>query len=175
MGAITSLFGGVWGYVIAGLVIAAMAGFATHEIDADHYTAIIETNTAQYTLNMKAVSDTAEKAAADNLKTLQDQLAQTSADAAAAHKELSDAHEANAALSSSIGAGTRRLSVAGVCPAGGSGVSGSAATGPGVHAATRVQLDPAAAQRIVTIANDADDTAIMLKQCQAYVTAVQRK
>lgn len=49
-------------------------------------------------------------------------------------------------------------------------------TSPGavgvVHAARRVQLDPAHAQRIIAITDDGDSAVIALRACQAYVRAV---
>lgn len=174
MNFITGLFSGVSLYAVMFGLGGAVGIAATHFTDEAHYNSVIETNAATYANNMKAVSDKAEEAAAANLKTLQDQLAQTAADSAAAHKELEDAKVSNVSLAASIADGTRRLSVAAVCPGGRGGVPQTSATGPGVHAAPRVQLDPTAAQRIVAIANDADDTAILLKQCQAYVAAIQK-
>ena len=41
-----------------------------------------------------------------------------------------------------------------------------------VHAARRAQLDPAHAQRIISITDDGDQGLIALRACQAYVRAV---
>ncbi|WP_338500961.1 lysis system i-spanin subunit Rz [Pseudomonas poae] len=89
-------------------------------------------------------------------------------------KELSDAQRNQDSLRDRLATADLRLSVlldvtdsAGGCdvPAtpGGAGV---------VHAARRAQLDPAHAQRIIAITNEADDAVIALRACQAYVRAI---
>lgn len=80
-------------------------------------------------------------------------------------QERERANQTNADLRSAVAAGKRRLSVlATSCTATGS------ATAAGVgHAEARAELDPAAAERIVRIANDGDDAIRQLNALQDYV------
>lgn len=89
------------------------------------------------------------------------------------NKELSDAQRNQARLRDQLATADVRLSVLlAEDPAGGCNVP--AAPGPAgvVHAASRAQLDPAHAQRIIAITDDGDNAVIALRACQAYVRAV---
>ncbi|MDM9555606.1 lysis system i-spanin subunit Rz [Pseudomonas asiatica] len=79
-------------------------------------------------------------------------------------QERERANQTNASLRADVAAGNRRLSVlATSCAAG-------PATAVGVgHAEARAELDPAAAERIVRIANDGDDAIRQLNALQDYV------
>lgn len=79
-------------------------------------------------------------------------------------QERERANQTNASLRADVAAGKRRLSVlANSCAAG-------SATAPGLgHAEARAELDPAAAERIVAIANDGDDAIRQLNALQDYV------
>lgn len=80
-------------------------------------------------------------------------------------QERERANQTNADLRADVAAGQRRLSVlATSCSATGS----AAAAGVG-HAEARAELDPAAAERIVRIANDGDDAIRQLNALQDYV------
>ena len=89
------------------------------------------------------------------------------------YKELSDAQTKQARLRDRLATSDLRLSVllaedsAGSCsmPAG-------TGTGGVVHGATRAELDPAHAQRIVGITGDGDQGLIALAACQAYAKEV---
>ncbi|EPM0510227.1 TPA: lysis protein [Pseudomonas putida] len=76
-------------------------------------------------------------------------------------QERERANQTNADLRAAVAAGQRRLSVLAKCP-------GSATAGVG-HAEARAELDPAAAERIVRIANDGDDAIRQLTALQDYV------
>ncbi|WP_338794088.1 lysis system i-spanin subunit Rz [Pseudomonas sp. AE27] len=80
-------------------------------------------------------------------------------------QERERANQTNTDLRAAVAAGKRRLSVlATSCTATGS------ATAAGVgHAEARAELDPAAAERIVRIANDGDDAIRQLNALQDYV------
>lgn len=80
-------------------------------------------------------------------------------------QERERANQTNASLRADVAAGQRRLSVlATSCRAAGS------ATASGLdHAEARAELDPAAAERIVRIANDGDDAIRQLTALQDYV------
>ncbi len=83
-------------------------------------------------------------------------------------QELTNAQVANKQLRTDVATGKRRLSVAARCPA-----VGAAATTTGLgHAETRVELDPAAGERIVAIANDGDEGLIALRAAQDYINTV---
>lgn len=83
-------------------------------------------------------------------------------------KVLTDAQAQNKALLARVGTGAQRLSVPAKCPV------VRASTGPGRvdDAEARAELDPAAGQRIVAIANDGDEAIIALSALQDYVTTV---
>ncbi|WPE28070.1 hypothetical protein PshuTeo1_38050 [Pseudomonas hunanensis] len=79
-------------------------------------------------------------------------------------QERERANQTNADLRAAVAAGQRRLSVLAKCPVGASG------TTAGVDdAEARAELDPAAAERIVRIANDGDDAIRQLTALQDYV------
>lgn len=81
-------------------------------------------------------------------------------------QERERANQTNASLRADVAAGQRRLSVlAASCSATGS----ATAAGLG-HAEARAELDPAAAERIVRIANDGDDAIRQLTALQDWVS-----
>ncbi|EJN31782.1 Bacteriophage lysis protein [Pseudomonas sp. GM78] len=89
------------------------------------------------------------------------------------HKELSDAKNTQQRLSDRLATADVRLSVLlAAGPAGGVGLSAAAGTGGVVYGATRAQLDPAHAQRIISITDDGDQGLIALAACQAYAKEV---
>jgi hypothetical protein len=85
------------------------------------------------------------------------------------HQELSNAQRNQDRLRDRLATSDLRLSVLLAAPGSGGGVPASAGTGSVVHGAARGELDPAAAQRIVTIAGDGDQGLTALKACQAYI------
>lgn len=91
-------------------------------------------------------------------------------------RELSDAQRHQAALRDRLATADVRLSVLLDASDSVSGCAMPAATAAGgvVHAATRARLDPAHAQRIIAITDDADNDVIALRACQAYVRAIVR-
>uniref|UniRef100_UPI003C7DC422 lysis system i-spanin subunit Rz n=1 Tax=Pseudomonas veronii TaxID=76761 RepID=UPI003C7DC422 len=91
-------------------------------------------------------------------------------------RELSDAQRNQAALRDRLATADVRLSVLLDASDSASGCAMPAATAAGgvVHAATRARLDPAHAQRIIAITDDADNAVIALRACQAYVRAIVR-
>ncbi|MNJ22231.1 Bacteriophage lysis protein [compost metagenome] len=79
-------------------------------------------------------------------------------------QERERANQTNADLRAAVATGQRRLSVLAKCPAAGpDGASGLD------HAEARAELDPAAAERIVRVANDGDDAIRQLTALQDYV------
>lgn len=84
-------------------------------------------------------------------------------------QERERANQTNADLRAAVATGKRRLSVLATSCA-----AGSASTTGLDHAEARAELDPAAAERIVRIANDGDDAIRQLNALQDYVrTACQ--
>lgn len=80
-------------------------------------------------------------------------------------QERERANQTNADLRAAVAAGQRRLSVLAKCPAV-RAVTGAA----GLDDATaRSELDPAAAERIVRIANDGDEAIRQLNAAQDYI------
>ncbi|MEX5343082.1 lysis system i-spanin subunit Rz [Pseudomonas sp. I2] len=83
-------------------------------------------------------------------------------------EERERANQTNATLRAAVAAGQHRLSVlATSCSTAGS----APAAGLG-HAEARAELDPAAAERIVRIANDGDDAIRQLTALQDWVSRV---
>ena len=81
-------------------------------------------------------------------------------------QERERANQTNASLRADVAAGNKRLSVlATSC-----GATGSATTAGLGHAEARAELDPAAAERIVRIANDGDDAIRQLTALQDWVS-----
>ncbi|WP_248731177.1 lysis system i-spanin subunit Rz [Pseudomonas sp. MWU13-2517] len=91
-------------------------------------------------------------------------------------RELSDAQRNQTALRDRLATADVRLSVLldATDPANGCAMPTAAASGGVVHAAPRARLDPAHAQRIISITDDGDNALIALRACQAYVHAVAR-
>lgn len=82
-------------------------------------------------------------------------------------KAFSDAQATNSQLRADVAAGSKRLSVLAKCP-----VVRAATPGTSLDdAKARAELDPAAAERIVRIANDGDDAIRQLNALQDYVRA----
>lgn len=79
-------------------------------------------------------------------------------------QERERANQTNASLRADVAAGQRRLSVLATSCA-----AGRAATAGLGNAEARAELDPAAAERIVRIANDGDDAIRQLTALQDYV------
>ena len=93
------------------------------------------------------------------------------------YKALKDAKETQQRLSDGLATATAtvRLSVllaAGPGRTGGDGLPAPASAGGVVHGATRAELDPAHAQRIISITDTGDRGLIALAACQAYAKEV---
>lgn len=81
-------------------------------------------------------------------------------------KALTDAQAANTKLRTDVRNGARRLSVLAKCPA----VRATTTASRVDDAEARAELDPAAAERIVAITNDGDESISALNGLQAYIT-----
>lgn len=126
----------------------------------------------QHSEAMQEISNHAVAAAKDALaiqRMLSDKIAAIDA---ARTEENERAKTAIDALSDSVRAGHRRLSVAAKRQSGSGGLS-EAANGSSVgDDAARVELDPAAADRIIRIAAYGDTAIRQLSACQAYIKIV---
>ncbi|MBS7601077.1 lysis system i-spanin subunit Rz [Pseudomonas sp. RC2C2] len=93
------------------------------------------------------------------------------------HQELTNAQATQARLRDRLATSDLRLSVLLAAPGAGSGCGVPAASSAGgmVHGAARGELDPAAAQRIVAIADAGDQGLIALQACQGFVRALERE
>ena len=89
-------------------------------------------------------------------------------------KEFSDAQKNISRLRDRLATADLRLSVLldATDSASGGNMPNASGSGGVVHGATRAQLDPAHAQRIITITYDGDRGLIALRACQAYVRAL---
>jgi hypothetical protein len=117
-------------------------------------------------------------AAADQVRIAQDKrlaLEQRLSTSEQTHyKELSDAQTNQARLRDRLATADLRLSVLldATDTAHGCTVSSATTTGGMVHGVTRAQLDPAHAQRIISITDAGDRGLIALAACQGYVREV---
>lgn len=105
------------------------------------------------------------EAAAESRRNTQRLLAQLDTEHT---QERERANQTNADLRAAVAAGQRRLSVPARCPS----VRTAAGTTGLDHAEARAELDPAAAERIVAIANDGDDAIRALSAAQDYINTV---
>ena len=122
---------------------------------------------AKYMAVAKDRIDTLERAAASRRNT-QRLLAQLDTEHT---KALTDAQTTNNQLRAAVATGARRLSVKTTCP-----VVRTASTAASLDdAEARAELDPAAGERIVAIANDGDEGLIALRAAQDYITNICQK
>ena len=141
--------GAIARYIVAGLLIALVAALWR----LDHASTSLDTAT-------KRVSEL--ESANASRKTTQKLLTQLDTDNT---KVLTDAQAQNKALLARVGTGAQRLSVPAKCPV----VRASPGPGRVDDAEARAELDPAAGQRIVTIASDGDEAIIALNSLIDYV------
>lgn len=167
-----------WAIALVLLVIAGAAAVGTWVVQDWRYGHVLEkqarTAAEQATARVDAVlatltTEQAKRLALEGRLKINDETH---------YGKLSDAQKAQQLLASSLATANLRLSVllgAGSFGPGSNVVSASAGTGGVVHGATRVELDPAHAQRIVGITGDGDRGLIALAACQGYVREAIRK
>lgn len=134
--------GAVARYLVAGLAMALVLALWR----LDHISTSLDTATQRVS---------ALEAANASRKATQKLLTQLDTDNT---KVLTDAQAQNKALLARVGTGAQRLSVPAKCPV----VRASPGPGSVDDAEARAELDPAAGQRIVGIANDGDEAIIAL-------------
>lgn len=87
------------------------------------------------------------------------------------YRALSDAQRDQGRLRDRLATADLRLSVL-LDATTGNGLVSATTAGGVVHGPTRAELDPAHAQRIISITNDGDQGLIALAACQGYVKAI---
>lgn len=123
---------------------------------------------------MQAVSDAAALAAQQALARQTEMSSQIAAIDAAHTEEIERAKIENERLRGDVLSGARRLSVAAKCPASRGGLPGNYRSPSVDNDPSRAELDPAAADRIVRIANDGDTAIIQLAACQDFIKALTK-
>ena len=158
------------------LILVAMAvsfGVAWQVQDWRYGKALAEQG-AQFQTDLAAIGN----AAADQVRTEQDKRLATEQKLAGQDqqhtKELSDEQRKQADIRGRLATAELRLSVLLDATDSASGCDVPTATGAVgvVHAARRVKLDPAHAQRIIGITDAGDQGLIALRACQAYAKEV---
>ena len=160
---------------LAALILLAMAvSFgAAWQVQEWRYDGKLAKQAGQFQTDLDAIG----KAATVQARAEQDKRLATEQQLAAADqqhtKELSDAQRNQALLRDRLATADVRLSVLlAEDPASGCDVPATPGAVSVVHAARRAQLDPAHAQRIISITDAGDQGLIALRACQAYVRAV---
>ncbi len=158
------------------LIGACLLSALVWQVQAWRYGAQLEAQSAAQAQALSQQSQVAlrqQQAQQDKRLALEQQLSAIDQQHA---RELSDAQRHQAALRDRLATADVRLSVLLDASDSASGCAMPAATAAGgvVHAATRARLDPAHAQRIIGITDDADNAVSALRACQAYVRAIVR-
>jgi hypothetical protein len=159
--------------VLAGLLIAAGAGGAW-KVQDWRYGKQLADVARQHQDDLSAISNAAstqQQAEQAERLALEQRLA--TADQSH-HQELTNAQKDQARLRDRLATADLRLSVLvdAADTASGCAVPATPATGGVVHGAARARLDPAHAQRIVSITDAGDRGLIALQACQAYVRSL---
>ncbi|AMW83890.1 hypothetical protein AK972_3090 [Pseudomonas yamanorum] len=160
------------------LILLAMAvSFgAAWQVQDWRYDGKLAKQAGQFQTDLNAIGN----AAAAQARAEQDKRLATEQQLAAADqqhsKELSDAQRNQALLRDRLATADVRLSVLLDATDSASGCDVPAAPGAVgvVHATRRAQLDPAHAQRIISITDAGDQGLIALRACQAYVRTISR-
>jgi len=162
------------GLVLLILVLMASAAGVTWQVQDWRMGKKLAEQAGLHKDDLAAISN----AAAAQARTQQDKRLATERQLAAQDqkhiKELSDAQRDQARMRDRLATADVRLSVLLEDSASGCDVPSASGAVSVVHAARRVQLDPAHAQRIIAITDDGDQGLIALRACQAYVRAVAR-
>ena len=163
------------GQTLAAILLAIVIGFgAAWQVQDWRYDGKLAKQAGQFQADLDAIGNAATtQARAEHEKRLAAEQRVTDSDQQH-FKELSDAQRNQALLRDRLATADVRLSVLldATDSASGCNVPSTTGTVGVVHAARRAQLDPAHAQRIVSITDDGDKGLIALRACQAYVRAV---
>ena len=163
------------GQVLAAVLLAmAISAAGTWQVQDWRMGKQLEEQGAQFQTDLGLVSAAAAKQASDEQSKRQ-ALEKTLATSDQQHfRELSDGQRNQARLRDRLATADLRLSVLldATDSASGCNMSASTSTGGVVHGAQRAKLDPAHAQRIISITDEGDQGLIALRACQAYVDAI---
>ena len=159
-------------YMKAGaiLLLVAIACFSTWKVDAWRYGKQLADQSVAYQADLTAISNAAAKQVRDDQEKRLALEQRLSASEQTHYKELTNAQKDQARLRDRLATSDLRLSVLLVEDSTGS-CAVPAGTGAGgvVHGGARARLDPAHAQRIISITDAGDQGLIALRACQAYV------
>jgi hypothetical protein len=122
------------------------------------------------TLNQLALATVAQQRAEQDKRLALEQRLATSEQTH--YRALSDVQRDQGRLRDRLATADLRLSVLLDATTGAGSLSTTTASGGMVHGPTRAELDPAHAQRIVSITDDGDRGLIALAACQGYVKAI---
>lgn len=164
------------GLLVLILLLMAGSGAVAWRWQANSYGKQLAEQARLHTDDLSAISNAAAtqaRADQDKRLALEQRL---SASEQSHYKELSNAQTNQARLRDRLATSDLRLSVLidTADTAGGCSVPAGTGAGGVVHGGTRAQLDPAHAQRIVSITDAGDQGLIALAACQAYVREVLR-
>ena len=166
------------GQILSAILLAVVMGFGcAWQVQDWRMGKQLAEQAGHFQANLSAISNAAtDQARADQDKRLATEQQLATQDQQHT-KELSDAQRNQALLRDRLATADVRLSVLldATDAAAGCDVPATAGAVGVVHAARRAQLDPAHAQRIVSITDDGDAAVIALRACQAYVKEVSRK
>ena len=163
----------ILGAILLAMVISAASAW---QVQDWRYGGRLANQAGQFQSDLDLISAAAAKQTRDETDkrlTLEQQLAGQDQQHI---RELSDAQRNQAVLRDRLATSDVRLSVLLDAADSSSGCNVPSATGAFgvVHAARRAQLDPAHAQRIITITDDGDKAVIALRACQDYVRTIQK-
>ncbi|MDF3134530.1 lysis system i-spanin subunit Rz [Pseudomonas extremaustralis] len=163
----------ILGAILLGMVISAAGAWKVQDW---RYGGRLANQAGQFQSDLDLISAAAAKQTRDETDkrlALEQQLAGQDQQHT---KELSDAQRNQAVLRDRLATSDLRLSVLldSADPASGCNVPSATGAVGVVHAARRAQLDPAHAQRIITITDDGDKAVIALRACQDYVRTIQK-
>ena len=157
------------GLVVLVLVLMAGAAGVTWQVQDWRMGKKLAEQAGLYTDDLAAISNAAAAQARGEQgkrMTLEQLLAESDQQHT---KELFDAQRNQARLRDRLATADVRLSVLIEDSASGCNVPTAPGAGGVVHAARRAQLDPAHAQRIISITDAGDQGLIALRACQAYI------
>ena len=157
------------------LLLVACSVFSTWKVDVWRYGKQLAEQSGAHQADLTAISNAAAaqvRADQDKRLALEQRLA---ASDQTHHEALTNAQKDQDRLRDRLATSDLRLSVL-LAEDSTGGCSVPAGTGAGgvVHGGVRARLDPAHAQRIISITDEGDRGLIALKACQAYVREVSR-
>ena len=155
--------------ILAAAIAAFVLAWSFQELRYNSQISSIKAAHAEYVASVAtAAADAVQAHAAEAQR-------QAKAVATIDHKytqELANAQAESDRLRAAVRSGEQRLYINTNGSACGSGLSGTATTASMDHAASRSQLDPAAAERIIALTDKGDRAIRQLTACQAYIKSL---